>query len=223
MYWALLTYEDKEKRFDLETIANTLRIGVCGASSLPLEIIKGIEAKYNIPIMEGYGLSETCPVATFNHLHKERKPGSVGTPIWGVEVKIVDKDDNEVATGEVGEIAIRGHNVMKGYYNKPEATAEAFMGTAWFHTGDLGRKDEDGYVYIVDRVKDMIIRGGFNDLPAGNRGGPDDPPGRFSGLGHRGSPRFPRGRSQGIYRIETRRDGYRRRHPGMVQRTDGGL
>jgi len=165
MYWALLTYEDKEKRFDLETIANTLRIGVCGASSLPLEIIKGIEAKYNIPIMEGYGLSETCPVATFNHLHKERKPGSVGTPIWGVEVKIVDKDDNEVATGEVGEIAIRGHNVMKGYYNKPEATAEAFMGTAWFHTGDLGRKDEDGYVYIVDRVKDMIIRGGFNVYP----------------------------------------------------------
>ncbi len=138
---------------------------MCGASSLPLEIIKGIEAKYNIPIMEGYGLSETCPVATFNHLHKERKPGSVGTPIWGVEVKIVDKDDNEVATGEVGEIAIRGHNVMKGYYNKPEATAEAFMGTAWFHTGDLGWKDEDGYVYIVDRVKDMIIRGGFNVYP----------------------------------------------------------
>ena len=165
MYWALLAYEDKEGRFDLETIANTLRIGVCGASSLPLEIIKGIEAKYNIPIMEGYGLSETCPVATFNHLHKERKPGSVGTPIWGVEVKIVDKDDNEVAAGEVGEIAIRGHNVMMGYYNKPEATAEAFKGTAWFHTGDLGRKDEDGYVYIVDRVKDMIIRGGFNVYP----------------------------------------------------------
>ncbi|BBO78536.1 long-chain-fatty-acid--CoA ligase [Desulfosarcina widdelii] len=165
MYWALLTYEDKEKRFDLESIADTLRIGVSGASSLPLEIIKGIEAKYRIPIMEGYGLSETCPVATFNHLHKERKPGSVGTPIWGVEVKIVDKDDNEVAAGEVGEITIRGHNVMKGYYNKPDATAEAFKGTAWFHTGDLGRKDEDGYVYIVDRVKDMIIRGGFNVYP----------------------------------------------------------
>jgi long-chain acyl-CoA synthetase len=89
----------------------------------------------------------------------------VGTPIWGVEVKIVDKDDNEVAAGEVGEIAIRGHNVMKGYYNKPEATADAFKGSAWFHTGDLGRTDADGYVYIVDRVKDMIIRGGFNVYP----------------------------------------------------------
>jgi long-chain acyl-CoA synthetase len=165
MYWALLAYEDKDGLFDIAAIADTLRIGVSGASSLPLEIIKGIEAKYQIPIMEGYGLSETCPVATFNHLHKERKPGSVGTPIWGVEVKIVDQDDNELAAGEVGEIAIRGHNVMKGYYNKPEATADAFKGTAWFHTGDLGRKDADGYVSIVDRVKDMIIRGGFNVYP----------------------------------------------------------
>lgn len=165
MYWALLAYEDKENRFDIEAIADTLRIGVSGASSLPLEIIKGIEAKYSIPIMEGYGLSETCPVATFNHLHKERKPGSVGTPIWGVEVKIFDKENAEVGVGDVGEIVIRGHNVMKGYYNKPEATAEAFNGTSWFHTGDLGRKDEDGYVYIVDRVKDMIIRGGFNVYP----------------------------------------------------------
>jgi len=110
-------------------------------------------------------LSETCPVATFNHLHKERKPGSVGTPIWGVEVKLFDKDDKEVGVGEVGEISIRGHNVMKGYYNKPDATEDAFKGTSWFHTGDLGRKDEDGYVFIVDRVKDMIIRGGFNVYP----------------------------------------------------------
>jgi long-chain acyl-CoA synthetase len=115
--------------------------------------------------MEGYGLSETSPVATFNHLHKERKPGSIGTPIWGVEVAIFNEEDNEVAAGEVGEVVIRGHNVMKGYYNRPEATAEAFRGTSWFHTGDLGRKDEDGYFYIVDRVKDMIIRGGFNVYP----------------------------------------------------------
>ena len=165
MYWALLTYEDQEGRFDMDAIANMLRIGVSGASSLPLEIIKGIEAKYRIPIMEGYGLSETCPVATFNHLHKERKPGSVGTPIWGVEVKIFDKENKEVAVGDVGEIVIRGHNVMKGYYNKSDATAGAFKGTSWFHTGDLGRKDEDGYVFIVDRVKDMIIRGGFNVYP----------------------------------------------------------
>ncbi|MDM8539592.1 long-chain fatty acid--CoA ligase [Desulfococcaceae bacterium HSG9] len=165
MYWQLLTFEDKENRFDIDQIADTLRLGVSGASSLPLEIIKGIEEKYKIPIMEGYGLSETCPVATFNHLHKERKPGSVGTPIWGVEVKMFDTKSQEVAIGEVGEIVIRGHNVMKGYYNKPEATADAFKGTSWFHTGDLGKKDEDGYVYIVDRVKDMIIRGGFNVYP----------------------------------------------------------
>lgn len=165
MYWALLNFEDKEKQFDLAKIANTLRVGVSGASSLPLEIIKGIEKKYNIPILEGYGLSETCPVATFSFLHKERKPGSIGTPLWGVEVKVFDKQNNEVPVDEVGEIVIRGHNVMKGYYNKPEATAEAFDGTSWFHTGDLGKMDEDGYFYIVDRVKDMIIRGGFNVYP----------------------------------------------------------
>jgi long-chain acyl-CoA synthetase len=165
MYWALLAYEDKDGQFDLESISERLRIGISGASSLPLEIIKGIEKKYNIPIMEGYGLSETCPVATFNHLHKERKPGSVGTPIWGIEVKIFDTKDREVEQGEIGEIVIRGHNVMKGYYNKPDATDEAFKSGSWFHTGDLGRMDEDGYLFIVDRVKDMIIRGGFNIYP----------------------------------------------------------
>lgn len=165
MYWALLAYDDKEHRFDLEKIASTLRLGVSGGSSLPLEIIKGMEEKYQIPIMEGYGLSETSPVATFNHLHKERKPGSIGTPIWGVEVKIFNEKDEECAPGEVGEVVVRGHNVMKGYYNNPEATEEAFNGTSWFHTGDLGRMDEDGYFYIVDRLKDMIIRGGFNIYP----------------------------------------------------------
>jgi long-chain acyl-CoA synthetase len=165
MYWALLNYEDKEGQFDTEKIANTLRIGFSGASSLPLEIIKGIDAKYRIPILEGYGLSETCPVVTFNHLTRERKPGSIGTPIWGVEVDIFGKDNKAMGIDEVGEVVIRGHNVMKGYYNKPEATKEAFGGTTWFHTGDLGKKDEDGYFYIVDRVKDMIIRGGYNVYP----------------------------------------------------------
>jgi len=165
MYWALLSHEDKEGKFDLEEIAGTLRIGVSGGASMPLEILKGIEKKYQIPIIEGYGLSETSPVATFNHLHKERKPGSVGTPIWGVEVMVVDDKNNPLPAGEVGEVAIRGHNVMKGYYNKPEATADAFKGTGWFHTGDLGRMDAEGYLYIVDRVKDMIIRGGFNVYP----------------------------------------------------------
>jgi long-chain acyl-CoA synthetase len=165
MYWALLNYEDKEGRFDIDAIVNKLRIGVSGASSLTEEIIKGIEKKYKIPIMEGYGLSETCPVVTFNHLHKERKPGSVGTPIWGIEVMTVDQNGQPVPNGEVGEVVVRGHNVMKGYYNKPENTADAFKGTSWFHTGDLGRLDEDNYLFIVDRAKDMIIRGGFNVYP----------------------------------------------------------
>ena len=165
MYWAMLNYENKDDQFDLNKISKTLRLGISGASSLPLEIIKGIEKIYNIPILEGYGLSETCPVATFSHLTKERKPGSVGTPIWGIEVDIFDKNNKPLKPGEVGEVVIRGHNVMKGYYNKPDATKKAFDGTSWFHTGDLGKKDEDGYFYIVDRVKDMIIRGGFNVYP----------------------------------------------------------
>jgi long-chain acyl-CoA synthetase len=165
MYWAMLNFQDKEGQFDFDKIGATLRVGVSGASSLPVEIIKGIEAKYKIPILEGYGLSETCPVATFSHLYKKRKPGSIGTPIWGIEVEVFDQDNNALPAGEVGELVIRGHNVMKGYYNKPEATAKAFDGTTWFHTGDLGKKDEDGYFYIVDRVKDMIIRGGYNVYP----------------------------------------------------------
>lgn len=165
MYWALLTHEDKAGKYDLEKIADILRIGVSGGASMPIEILKGIEKKYRIPIVEGYGLSETSPVVTFNHLHKERKPGSIGTPIWGVDVKVVDPNGEVLPVNDIGEIAIRGTNVMKGYYNKPEATAQAFKGTAWFHTGDLGRMDEDGYVYIVDRVKEMIIRGGFNIYP----------------------------------------------------------
>ncbi|RTZ99274.1 MAG: long-chain fatty acid--CoA ligase [Deltaproteobacteria bacterium] len=165
MYWAILNFEDKEDRFDFDKIANTLRVGVSGASSLPLEIIKGIEKKYNIPILEGYGMSETCPVATFSHLTKKRKPGSIGTPIWGIEVDIFDKENNSLGVDEVGEVVIRGHNVMKGYYNKPEATAKTIDDNNWLHSGDLGKKDADGYFYIVDRVKDMIIRGGFNVYP----------------------------------------------------------
>lgn len=165
MYWELLNYEDKEQRFDLEKISNSLRVGVSGAASLPVEIIKGFEKKYNMVILEGYGLSETSPTVTFNQIHKERKAGSIGTPIWGVEAKIFNDRTEEAPIGEIGEIVVRGHNVMKGYYNNPEATEKAFKGTSWFHTGDLGRMDEDGYFYIVDRVKEMIIRGGFNVYP----------------------------------------------------------
>ncbi len=165
MYWALLTYEDTEGRFDMEGITERLRLGASGGSALPLEIIHGIEEKYRIPILEGYGLSETCPVATFNQLSRERKPGSVGTPIWGIEVHVVDTDNNRLPTGKVGEVIIRGHNIMKGYYGKPVETRAALKEDGWFYTGDLGRLDEDGYLYIVDRLKEMIIRGGFNVYP----------------------------------------------------------
>ncbi len=165
MYWALLSYDNSADNFDMQGIIKTLRLGVSGGASLPLEILRGFEERYCVPILEGYGLSETCPVATFNHLDRSRKPGSVGTPIWGVEVRIVAEDGTVLSTGEVGEVAIRGHNIMKGYYGKPEATEATINKNGWFHSGDLGRLDDDGYLYIVDRVKDLIIRGGFNVYP----------------------------------------------------------
>ena len=116
-------------------------------------------------ILEGYGLSETSPVATFSDPDRDPRPGSIGVPIWGVQCKLIDDEWNEVTeVDEVGEIAIKGHNIMKGYYNRPEATAEV-MKDGWFRSGDLGRRDEDGFYYIVDRSKDMIIRGGFNVYP----------------------------------------------------------
>ncbi len=163
MYWALLNHA-KPLMDGTEAPLPNLRLGVSGGASLPLEILKGFEEQFKVPIIEGYGLSETSPVATFNHLHRERKPGSIGTPIWGVEVKTVDLNDKEVANGEVGEIIIRGHNVMKGYYQREDATATALR-NGWFHSGDLGRRDDDGYFYIVDRLKDMILRGGYNVYP----------------------------------------------------------
>ena len=131
---------------------------------MPVEVMKAFDEKFNVKILEGYGLSETSPVATFSRLDRERKPGSIGLPVWGVFVRIVDQNDQDVGINELGEIVIRGHNVMKGYYKRPEATAEAFR-NGWFHTGDIGRMDEDGYIFIADRVKDMIIRGGFNVYP----------------------------------------------------------
>ncbi len=115
-------------------------------------------------ILEGYGLSETSPVASFNHPNRERKPGSIGTPIEGVEMRVVDPGGADVPAGEVGEIAIRGHNVMKGYWQREDATEEA-VPDGWFRTGDLARQDEDGYFFIVDRKKDLIIRGGYNVYP----------------------------------------------------------
>jgi long-chain acyl-CoA synthetase len=137
---------------------------ISGGAALPVEVLRNFEQKFGCMILEGYGLSETSPVASFNHPDKVRKPGSVGTPVEGVEMRLVGADGADVPPGEVGEIAIRGHNVMKGYWEKPEATAEAIP-DGWFRTGDIGRIDEDGYYYIVDRKKELIIRGGFNVYP----------------------------------------------------------
>jgi len=163
MYWAMLNYPGAEK-YDVKKISHNLRICVSGGSAMPVEVMKAFDEKFNVKILEGYGLSETSPVATFSRLDRERKPGSIGLPVWGVFVRTVDQNDQDVGTNEMGEIVIRGHNVMKGYYKRPEATAEAFR-NGWFHTGDIGRMDEDGYIFIADRVKDMIIRGGFNVYP----------------------------------------------------------
>ena len=135
-----------------------------GGAAMPEEVMRKFEDKFGCKVLEGYGLSETSPVASFNHPDKERKPGSIGTPIDGVEMKVVDDDGNEVDQGEVGEIVIKGHNVMKGYWNREEATAEAIK-DGWFASGDMAKIDEDGYFFIVDRKKDLIIRGGYNVYP----------------------------------------------------------
>ena len=161
MYSALLSVADQVP----PGATRSLRTCVSGGASLPVEILRGFEEKFGCMILEGYGLSETSPVASFNHPDQERKPGSIGTPIEGVEMRLIDNEWDTVPDGEIGEIAIRGHNVMKGYWNKPEATAEAISPDGWFRTGDMARVDEDGYYYIVDRKKDLIIRGGFNVYP----------------------------------------------------------
>jgi long-chain acyl-CoA synthetase len=141
----------------------TLRLCVSGGAALPVEVLRGFNETFGAEILEGYGLSETSPVASFNR-RGNTKAGSIGYPIDGVEMRVVDGWGNDVPTGEVGEIAIRGHNVMKGYWDRLEATAEAIR-DGWFNTGDMATKDEDGFFFIVDRKKDLIIRGGFNIYP----------------------------------------------------------
>ena len=162
MYWALLNYADADK-FDLPKIGGNLRLCSAGGSPLPVEVLKGFEAKYTTKIIEGYGLSETSPIAVFNKPDSARA-GSIGFPAWGIEIRVVDENGNDVADGDLGEIVIRGHNIMKGYYKRPEATAAAIK-NGWFYSGDIGRRDAEGYLYIADRVKDMILRGGFNVYP----------------------------------------------------------
>ena len=159
MYIALLNVPDRDQ-YDV----SALRICVSGGAALPVEVLRGFDAAFGASILEGYGLSETSPVASFNHPDRERKPGSIGTPLEGVEMRVVDLDDRDLPPGEPGEILIRGHNVMKGYWDRPEATEEALRG-GWFHSGDIARTDEDGYFYIVDRKKDLILRGGYNVYP----------------------------------------------------------
>ena len=162
MYWALLNFADADK-FDLAKISKNLRLCTAGGSPLPVEVLHGFESKFNVRILEGYGLSETSPIAVFNKFANARA-GSVGFPVWGIEVRVVDENGADVANGELGEIVIRGHNIMKGYYKKLEATATAIK-DGWFYSGDIGRFDAEGFLYIADRVKDMILRGGFNVYP----------------------------------------------------------
>jgi len=148
MYAALLHHPDRE-RFDVET----LRLCVSGGAALAVEILHSFEGAFGCVILEGYGLSETSPVACFNHPDRERKPGSIGTPVEGVEIRLVDDQRRPVADGNVGEVAISWHHIMRRYFNQHEATAEAIDPEGWFYSGDLARVDADGCFYIVDRKK----------------------------------------------------------------------
>jgi long-chain acyl-CoA synthetase len=163
MYWTLLKHA-KEQNVDVSRVASTLRLAVSGGAPMPVELMAEFERTFGVRIIEGYGLSETAPVASFNHLDRPSKPGTVGQPLFAVEIMVVDDKDEPVDTGQPGEVVIRGHNVMKGYYKRPDATAEALR-NGWFHTGDIGILDDEGYLRIVDRKKDMILRGGFNVYP----------------------------------------------------------
>jgi long-chain acyl-CoA synthetase len=158
----MFIYLINDPRVTRETFGS-LRISFSGAASMPLEIAQRWAATVGQPILEGYGLTECSPFATFNH-ELEHRPGSVGTPIENVEVKIFDPDDREVPVGGLGEICIKGPNVMLGYFGRPEETAQALR-SGWLHTGDIGKVDDDGYLYIIDRLKDMISVGGFKVYP----------------------------------------------------------
>jgi long-chain acyl-CoA synthetase len=142
----------------------SVRMVQSGGAALPLATLRLAETRFGCPVVEGYGLTETSPVATINS-YEPRPLGSIGRPIRGVEVTVVDDQGKELPSDEVGEIVIRGHNVMKGYWGDPEATREAIDPDGWFHSGDLGRRDRDGFLYVVGRIKDMINRGGLNVYP----------------------------------------------------------
>ncbi|NGN94791.1 long-chain fatty acid--CoA ligase [Nocardioides sp. KC13] len=166
MYWGLLGA--LENGTEVETLAKNLRMAISGGAALPVEIHREVEKRLGVTIAEGYGLSETSPVASFAPYGEPPRPGSIGTPIPGVSMKLIDPaswSEIEWSADAIGEIAIKGHNVMKGYYRREKATAEVIDADGWFRTGDLARRDADGFYYIVDRSKDLIIRGGFNVYP----------------------------------------------------------
>jgi len=148
MYVALLAAAD---RSDIDV--SSLLVCVSGGAAMPVEVLRAFEDRFGCTVLEGYRLSETSPAVCFNHPGRVRKVGSIATPIDGVQMRIVDEDDNNVPVGSPGEIQVRGHNVMEGYWNLPDGT-EAAIKDSWFSTGDIGRVDEDGYCYIVDRKKD---------------------------------------------------------------------
>ncbi len=159
MYTALLHHPDRE-RHDV----SALELCVSGGSALPVEVLRGFDEAFGATVLEGYGLSETTGMASFNPRDRERKPGSIGVPVAGCEMKVLDGDDAEVAQGERGEIVLRAPFLMQGYWGRQDATAEV-MRDGWFHTGDIAIVDADGYFFIVDRKKDLIIRGGYNVYP----------------------------------------------------------
>jgi long-chain acyl-CoA synthetase len=159
MYTAMLHHPEHE-RFD----SSSLSLCISGGAALAVEVLRGFDDAFGAKILEGYGLSETTGMASFNQPDRERRPGSIGVPVGGTEMRVVDDDGKDVPAGEPGEIALRGPFVMKGYWGRDDATAEV-MRDGWFHTGDVARIDDDGYFFIVDRKKDLIIRGGYNVYP----------------------------------------------------------
>ena len=163
MFWALLDHVHRH-HVPTAAVSEHLRSATSGGAPIPVEVLTRFEQVFGVRVLEGYGLSETSPVATFNQVERPSKPGTVGFPVPYCEVAVVDDNDQPVPAGELGEVVIRGHNIMKGYYKRPEANAEALK-NGWFHSGDIGSFDHEGYLSIVDRKKDMIIRGGFNVYP----------------------------------------------------------
>ena len=164
MFWSLLNSLKSFNKNEMESLKKHWRIALSGGAAIPVELLNNFEKKFGVKVYEGYGMSEASPLVTYNHPSYRRKIGSVGLPIWGVQVKVVNDQLIEVPNFEVGQIIFKGHNVMKGYFKNEEGTKNAIK-NGWMHSGDLGYKDNDGYFFIVDRTNDLIIRGGSNIYP----------------------------------------------------------